>query len=232
MNILITGATKGIGRAIAEKFAKEGFELALCSRSEKDLRQLEKYLRDKYSAKVMWIPCDVSDKKQVKAFAGKVKKKWQRLNVLVNNAGIFQPGNVTDKKEAGLEHLMALNFFSAYFLTRELLSLMQPHRAGHIFNMCSVASLQAYSHGGLYSVSKHALLGFSRALREELKEYHIRVTSVFPGATYTPSWAGINLPESRFMDAKDVADLIFAIFSLSQRSVVEEVVLRPMLGDI
>ncbi len=232
MNVLVTGATKGIGRAIAEKFAKEGAEIAICARNEKDLKQFEKYLADKYSAKVLAVPCDVSDKKQVKAFAGKVKKKWKRLDVLVNNAGIFLPGNVTEKKEAGLEQMMALNFFSAYFMTRELLNLMLPHRSGHIFNMCSVASLKAYSHGGLYSVSKHALLGFSRALREEMKEHNIRVTSVFPGATYTPSWAGVDLPESRFMDAKDVADLIFEIYSLSERSVVEDVVLRPMMGDV
>lgn len=232
MNILITGATKGIGRAIAEKFAAQGAELAVCARTEKDVKALKDALTKKHSVKVIAATCDMADKKQVKAFAATVKKNWKQLDVLINNAGVFLPGKVTEKKEAGMEEIMAANFYSAYYLTREVLSLMLPQRSGHIFNMCSVASLKAYPQGGLYSVSKHALLGLSRALREELKEEGIRVTTLLPGATYTSSWHNSGLPEQRFMDVKDVADLVWDIYSLSERSVVEEVVLRPMLGDI
>lgn len=232
MTILITGATKGIGRAIAEKFAASGFELAICARNAKDLAQFEKYLADAYKAKVLAIPCDVTDRKQIKNFAKKVKKNWKQLDVLVNNAGLFVPGNVTDKEEGVMEELMNVNFYSAYYFTRELLGLMVPHKSGCIFNMCSVASLKAYPYGSCYSVAKHALMGLSRALREELKQHNIHVTALFPGATYTSSWASSGLPEKRFMDVKDLADLIFQIYSLSDRSVVEEVVMRPMLGDI
>lgn len=232
MKVIITGASKGIGRAIAEKFAAEGADIAICARSEKELKSLEKLLTKKYGIHVIAAMHDLSDKKQVKDFAALVKKKWKRLDVLVNNAGTFVPGKVLDEKDGTMEKLMQVNFFSAYHLTREVLSLMLPHRAGHIFNMCSVAGLKAYPNGGSYSISKHALLGFSRALREELKPHHIRVTSLFPGATYTPSWESSGLPEERFMDVKDVAKLIYDIYSLSERAVVEEVVMRPMLGDI
>src|ERR1051325_3579371 len=206
MNVLITGATKGIGLAIAEKFAEQGANIAICARTEKDVLRLKDSLPKRFRVKVIADVCDVADKEQIKKFAVSVKKSWKQLDVLVNNAGIFIPGNVTDKKEAGMEQIMAANFYSAYYLTREMLNLMLPNRSGHIFNLCSVASLKAYPHGSLYSVSKHALLGLSRALREELKEQGIRVTTLLPGAIYTSSWENAGLPEKRFMDVKDIAD--------------------------
>ncbi len=232
MNVIVTGATKGLGRAIAEKFAEEGAQLAVCARSKGDLDALAHQLKSKFDCKVLAVQCDVSEKKQLKAFARKIKKAWKKLDVLVNNAGIFLPGLVIEEEDGLMEDLMKVNLYSAYYLTREVLELMLPNKSGHVFNMCSVAALKAYPNGGSYSISKHALLGFSRALREELKPHNIRVTSLFPGATYTPSWEGSNLPEKRFMDARDIADTIFSIYSLSERSVVEDIVLRPMLGDI
>ena len=109
---------------------------------------------------------------------------------------------------------------------------MIPHREGHIYNMCSVASLQAYENGGSYCISKFALLGFSKVLREEMKTYNIRVTSLIPGAVLTDSWSGTTLPETRFMKPEDVADLVWSIHALSNQTVVEDIVLRPMEGDI
>jgi hypothetical protein len=98
--------------------------------------------------------------------------------------------------------------------------------------MCSVASIMAYGNGGSYSISKFALLGFSKSLREELKPYNIKVTAVLPGATLTDSWGGVDLPESRFSKPEDIADLIYSITQISKNSVVEELVIRPQLGDI
>jgi short-subunit dehydrogenase len=98
--------------------------------------------------------------------------------------------------------------------------------------MCSIASIKAYPNGGSYAISKFALLGFSKVLREELKEYGVRVTAVLPGATRTASWDAIDLPEDRFMRAEDVAETVFSAYSISERSVVEEIIIRPQLGDI
>jgi hypothetical protein len=98
--------------------------------------------------------------------------------------------------------------------------------------MSSIAGLMAYPNGGAYNVSKHALTGYSKTLRDELKEFNIRVTTIYPGATLTDSWSGVDLPESRFMPPNDIAQSIWDVYQLSDRTVVEDIVLRPQLGDI
>ena len=232
MNVLITGATKGIGRAVTEEFASHGAAVAICARNGKELDEFAGHLKAVYGIEVLQKVCDVSNKESVHAFAGHVKKHWEQLNVLINNAGTYLPGRVIDEEEGALEHLIKTNLYSAYNLTRAALPLMLPFKSGHIFNLCSVASLNAYPDGGSYSVSKFALLGFSKALREELKPHKIGVTSLIPGAVLTSSWDGVDLPESRFIDVKDVAKLVYDIYSLSSRTVVEDIVIRPMEGDI
>lgn len=165
-------------------------------------------------------------------FAEVIRSRWSRVDVLVNNAGVFRPGRVCDEAAGTLEFLIEANLYSAYHLTRALLPLMRPYRSGHIFNMCSIASLMAYPNGGSYSISKFALLGFSKALREELKPEGIRVTALLPGATWSDSWRGVELPAERLMQADDIAQLVWAAYQLSPSAVVEELVVRPQLGDL
>jgi short-subunit dehydrogenase len=98
--------------------------------------------------------------------------------------------------------------------------------------MCSIASLQAYANGASYSISKFALAGFSKNLREELKPHNIKVTAVYPGAVYTDSWSGSGVDPNRIMQSRDVAELIFTVSKLSPQACVEEIVLRPQLGDL
>ncbi|MES2621703.1 MAG: SDR family oxidoreductase [Bacteroidota bacterium] len=229
--IVITGATKGIGRAIAEKFAAEGFDLALCARNKDDLKALQSAIGHP-QVKIVVQKCDVSRKDELKAFAETIEKELGAVDVIINNAGIFLPGEVINEKDGTLETLIETNLYSAYHITRMLLPKMMERKSGHIFNMCSVASIQAYPNGGSYSISKFALLGLSKALREELKDYRIKVTSLVPGAVYTDSWAASGLPESRFMKTEDVAKTVWDIYSLSANTVVEEVLLRPVEGDI
>lgn len=103
---------------------------------------------------------------------------------------------------------------------------------GHIFNMCSIASLAAYSNGGSYSISKFALNGFSKNLREEMKPHHIKVTAVFPGAVMTDSWGDYDNSANRIMEAEDIAKMMFASAMLSPQACVEEILIRPQLGDL
>jgi short-subunit dehydrogenase len=232
MKIIITGATKGIGRAIAEKFAAEGFDLAVCARSEADLASFKKDFEGKYGIEVLTKATDMSKKADVLAFADFVKEQWGEVDCLVNNAGVFLPGSVQDEPDGALEKMIETNLYSAYHLTRALLPTMLAKGSGHIFNMCSIASQIAYPNGGSYSISKFALLGFSKVLREELKTKGIKVTAILPGATWSDSWAGVTLPESRLMQANDIAIAVWAAWHMSAAAVVEDIVIRPQVGDL
>lgn len=231
--IVVTGATKGIGRAIAERFAEAGFNIAVCARKHNELEKLKADFSKRFPAvKTYTMPADMADKKQVEAFAAFIKQLAQPVDVLVNNAGYFVPGSIATEKEGSLEDMMNANLYSAYYMTRGLIDQMIAQKSGHIFNMCSIASIKAYANGGSYAITKFALLGFSKCLREELKPANIRVTAILPGATRTASWDGVDLPDERFMSVEDVAETVFSAYSLSQRSVIEEILIRPQLGDI
>jgi len=231
--IVVTGGSRGIGKAIIEKFAASGFDIATCGRDEDELARLRSDIRARFpESNVHYSRADVSVKSDVAGFTDFVAGLKQTVDVLVNNAGYFVPGEITTEPDGTLESMIQANLYSAYHTTRGLAPAMKERRAGHIFNMCSIASIKAYANGGSYAISKFAMLGFSKCLREELKPFGVRVTAVMPGATRTRSWDGAELPEERFMKVEDVAETIYAAWSLSERSVVEEIIIRPQLGDI
>lgn len=230
--IVVTGGTKGIGRAIIHLFADKGFDVITCSRSDADLQVLKDEIESEYPDINFQVHrADLSDRQQIESFVSFVQTHAASVDVLVNNAGVFIPGEVHKEEEGALEQMMEANLYSAYHVTRGLLPSLINSK-GHIFNMCSVASIMPYPNGGSYSISKYALLGFTKVLREEMKEKEVRVTAILPGATYTSSWEGSDLPEERFMSGADVAHSVWGAFALSPRSVVEEILIRPQLGDI
>lgn len=231
-NVVITGASKGIGRAIAAAFAAEGATLFLCARNEVALYQAVAFLQTRYpDAVINARPFDLSKKEQAIAFGNWVNEQG-RVDILINNAGSFVPGAVHNEADTVLEQMMAVNVYSAYHVTRTVLPAMMAAKSGMIFNICSIASLQAYSNGGSYSISKFALLGFSKNLREELKPHNIKVCAVMPGAVLTDSWGGYDNSQHRIMEAEDVAVMIVAATRLSPSAVMEDIVLRPQLGDL
>ena len=232
MNVIITGGSKGLGKAIAEKFAETGNNLFVCSRNEVELYKMMQEILTKYpQCTIKAKPVDLSVKEEVKSF-GNWCLQFGAPDILINNAGQFIPGSVYNEEEGALEKMIEMNLYGAYHLTRLLLPEMMEAKRGHIFNMCSVASIKAYANGGAYSISKFALLGFSKNLREEMKPYNIKVTAVIPGAAYTESWASSGIEEKRFMQAKDIAEMVYAASQLSPQACVEEILLRPQLGDI
>ncbi len=230
--VIITGASRGIGKAIAEKFAAEGQTILLCARNENNLLQAAEELRKQFSqASIKTFAADLAIKKELDLF-GQWCLQQGVPGILVNNAGTYLPGNVWDEPEGNMEQMMNTNFYSAYRLTRLLLPAMIQKKEGHIFNICSVASLHAYEGGGSYSISKFALNGFSQNLRHELKKTGIKVTAVFPGAVMTDTWGEYDNSSNRIMEANDIADMIWAATKLSPQAVVEEIVIRPQLGDL
>jgi short-subunit dehydrogenase len=232
MNVLITGASKGIGRAIAEQFAAAGHTLFLCSRSEKHLYDTVSVLQTQYpGCTIKAKPVDMAKSKEAKDF-GEWCLSFGVPGIVVNNAGQFLPGSVHNEAEGTLERMIEVNLYSAYHLTRTVLPAMITAGQGHIFNICSIASLTAYPNGGSYSISKFALLGFSKNLREELKPHYIKVTAVCPGATMSGSWDGVAIDPRRIMEADDVAKMIYTASQLSAMADVEDIIMRPQLGDL
>ena len=230
---IVTGATQGMGKVIAEKLLAEGFSLAVCARNTEKLAQLEQDWHKRYpDAIIITYRADMSSKEGVAGFAEIVLSKFPHIDLLVNNAGNYLPGTIADEPDGLLEQMIGINLYSAYHLTRKILPGMKERAKGHIFNMCSIASLKAYPNGGSYSISKYALLGFSENLREELKEYGVKVTAICPGATYTPSWEGSDVAPSRIMEAEDIAKMLWSAYNLSAQADVETIVMRPVKGDI
>lgn len=232
MNIIITGASKGLGKAFAKIFAQENNTLLLCARNKIALEATAAEIKTAYPLTAIHTKLvDVSKKQEVKEFANWCLS-FGVPDIVINNAGVFLPGSIHNEDEDLLEHLIETNLYSAYHLTRAVLPQMMQQKRGHIFNICSVASIQAYSNGGSYSISKFAMYGFSKNLREELKPYDIKVTSVIPGAVYTNSWSGSGINENRIMKDEDIAKMVYTASQLSAQTCVEEIVMRPQLGDL
>lgn len=232
MKVLITGASRGIGKAVAEIFAANGHDLFLSSRNEVALYKAMEELQTNYPAvSIKAKAFDLGDKQGAKDL-GSWCLKYAVPDIIVNNAGLFEPGSVHNEPEGVLESQLSINVSSAYHLTRTLLPPMMKRKSGHIFNLCSIASLHAYDNGGAYSISKFAMYGFSKNLREEMKPHNIKVTAVHPGAVLTDSWGDYDNSSSRIMEAMDVAKMIYASTQLSPAACVEDIVMRPQLGDL
>lgn len=228
-SIIISGGSQGIGKALVKKFLESGFQVFTCGRNAEKLE----YLKGEFdNPLLLTFVADLSDKKQVVAFAEWILKQENKIDILINNAGYFLPGQIQNEADGVLESQIEANLYSAYHLTKAILPSMQKSKSGHIFTICSTASITAYTAGGSYCISKFALLGFTKVLREELKTQGIKVTAVLPGATLTPAWDGVNLPDSRFIPAEDIANTIFSASQMATSTVIEEILIRPQLGDI
>lgn len=233
MNIIITGGSKGMGKAMAEKFAADKNNIFICARDEEELKNSSNEIEENYpGSNVKYFKADLSDRQSINEFAKWITDQEIDIDVLINNAGYFIPGSIYNEDEGVLEKMVSINLYSAYHLSRALIPKMIKRKAGHIFNICSIASLNAYANGGSYSISKFALMGFSKNLREELKPFSIKVTAVYPGAVYTSSWAGSGVKPSRIMETMDIASMIYSAAHLSPQACVEEIVIRPLEGDL
>ena len=233
MNIVITGASRGFGKALSEKFASHGHNLYICSRNGVALYKTVDELLTRFpNVEIKAKPFDLGIKEQAKEFGQWILQFDISIDVLINNAGTFIPGSVHNEAEGALEEMIEVNLYSAYHLTRVLLPKMMAQKSGHIFNICSIASFQAYPNGGAYSISKFALAGFSKNLREEMKSHGIKVTTLYSGAAYTDSWAGSNIDPKRVMEASDISEMIYACSRLSPQACPEDIIIRPQLGDL
>ena len=231
--VVITGASQGIGAAIARAFAAEvrDVRLALVARSEANLARVAADCR-KLGARAEVFTCDVSREESVAKMATAVASVFKRVDVLVNNAGKYAGSAFLDTTVAEFDRMIAANLRGLFLVTKAFAPGMVERGRGDIFNMGSIAGIAAYPGAAAYTAAKFGVAGLTKTLRVELKGRGIRVCCVHPGATVSPSWDGSGVPDERMMPAEDVAAAFVALYKMSPRTVVEEIVLRPQLGDL
>jgi short-subunit dehydrogenase len=232
-NAIITGATKGMGHAIAIAFAKEGVNLAVCSRNADDLREFEQELKIANPAiKVVAQLADGSVKEQLLSFAAAAEKELGFISIIVNNLGMFEPVSILDESDTAFDKQMNTNLMPAYHLYRFFGKKMIAAREGHIFSICSVAALDPIASAGTYSITKLALLGLSKVMQREMQPHGVKVTAVIPGSTLTNSWAGTTIDKNKFILPEDIASAIINISKMSVGANVEEIIIKPTTGQV
>ena len=215
---VVSGAGKGIGRAIARTLANSGYTVIACSRTRADLDSL-----NESNPNIIPFVADLSTEHGVEALAHYIRQYCGIPHVIVNNLGVFAVDSMLDTRRETLEAQMQVNFWSTYRLTMPFVQHMAERGSGHIVNICSIASIEAIPYASSYSISKHAQLGFSRVLQSDLKDKGVYVTSIIPGNVDTPSWDGYTGDKSRFIQPDTIARLVVEAVKKQQS---DEIVIR------
>ena len=214
-NCLITGATGGMGKEIVKNLAQKGSNLFLTSKNEKKLQSLSEELEAQYPGiKIQYDECDLSNPEQLPHLIKKIRNKFSSIDILVNCAGIFLLKSLKESTVQDFKNCFRVNNLAPFILSKEFSNDMIEKKWGRIVNIGSSSSYNGFKNGTIYCASKHSLLGFSRALHDELKENNVRVSCISPASTKT-EMAKLSTDQDyeTFLDPKDVAE--FVIFSIS-----------------
>jgi sepiapterin reductase len=237
--IIITGAGKGIGRAIALEFAQaskmhKGFKpaLILASRTISDLESVAAECRS-FGATADIFQVDIANTAQIERLVNTTVERYGSIDCLVNNAGVGRFKPLTEMTEEDFDYTMSTNLKGTFFLTQRVFGLMEKRRSGHIFFITSIAAEMAFKSSSIYCMSKFAQKGLVEVMRLYAKTCNVRITNVMPGAVYTPMWGEVpDAMKSVMMRPEDIAGPVVGAYFMPQRTSVEELVLRPVCGDI
>ena len=229
---LITGASRGIGLAIAHALAQQGCHLILTSREEMALRKIGRELT-RQKIRVLTHPCDVRDPYAVDDLFRAIRREFRRIDIVVNNAGIGHPNRTVDKLPYPLwKDVLATNLDGTFLITQAALRMIP--RGGTIVNNLSIAATRVFAGSAAYNASKHAALGLTNTLREELRRKGIRVIGLMPGATATDIWKTLwpEAPRKKMMSAETVAKAVVEAIVLPANATVETLEILPSAGTL
>jgi 3-oxoacyl-[acyl-carrier protein] reductase len=227
---LVTGASRGIGLAIARALAAEGCNLVITSRNQNHLKQAS---REVAGVRALAQACDVSDTRSVQVLFGALKKEFGRLDVLINNAGISHAMAPVEKLSIEVwEKVLATNLTGMFLVTRAAIPLMG--KGATIVNNLSVAAEGTFAGESAYCASKHGAMGLTNTLREEVRPKGIRVIALMPGPTDTEIWNQFwpDAPRQKMMSPETVAAAVVSALVLPANSTVEELTVAPTAGEL
>lgn len=225
MNIIISGATRGIGRAIAKELATKKHQLTLIARNSADLEDLKKELEGNTSVAI--FSCDLSNMEESSQLKHRINS-LSDTDVLINNLGIFETNPADQIQLNELQKMLDVNLYSAINLSSLIVEDMKEKENGIIINMASVMAHLAAPFAANYSISKHAFKGWNDALREELRQHGVRVCAIYPGAVNTSSWDGIEVNRDAMIQPEDIAKLVASLLEMNYNTLVEEIKLSPL----
>ncbi len=235
-NIWITGASSGIGKAIAVGLINSGANLILSASAEKSFIDLKKEISSEKLEHILFLPFDIAKVSNIKNAYKIIEEKFGHIDILVNNAGlaIFKRLLVLSEEEFDLT--LNVNLKGAYFMCQAVLPAMIQRKSGMIINLSSVAAIKSYTNSTAYSASKAGMLLMSRCLRDEVRNDGIKVIDVLPGATHTDIWSkeAIEKYSERMMSPENIAKIIINAIesSIGNNAVIEEIIIRPISGDL
>ncbi|MGH2569309.1 MAG: SDR family oxidoreductase [Bacteroidota bacterium] len=224
---LVTGAGRGIGRAIATTLAGEGSSVVLVARTESELETVRREIEGR-GGKAFVLPSDITKPDEVKRVFEEVASKFQRLDILVNNAGIGHFAPVKDLSLGDFDAMWNLNMRGLFLCTQQAIRMMESQKSGAIVNLSSLAGKNAFVNGAGYDATKWALMGFAKCLMLEVREQNIRVITVCPGSVDT-SFSHPKEPAKtdKLIHPQDVADIVLSALITPARSMVSEIDIRP-----
>ena len=226
---LVSGATGGIGSSIAHALAAAGCDLFLTSTNETELKKLRNALLE-YDVSVSYQSGSLTDKSRVYDIIGSAKQNFGQIDVLINSAGIFPNGALFDVDDDLFDNTLDINFRSVFIFTREFAKEMVSNQWGRIVNIGSSSCYSGFANTSMYCASKHALLGFTRSIHDELKQHNVRAYCVSPSSTQSKmGMATENQDYSTFLNPDDVAKYVVFVISFDSNIMSEEVFLKRMI---
>jgi NAD(P)-dependent dehydrogenase (short-subunit alcohol dehydrogenase family) len=224
---LVTGAGRGIGRSISLTLADAGAQVVVCARTVSQIEEVQHEIIEA-GGKAVAIPADISDERDVNALFGNIDRTFNKLDIVVNNAGIGVFKNMVNFSMKEYDHLMSVNLRGTFLCCRKAVRTMIPNKKGYIINIVSAAGFRGYAGQSAYGASKHGIMGFTKALAIEAQEHNVRVSAILPGAVDTgliPD-ARPDIAKADLIQPADIARTVLFLLSLSDHVAIDQIYIR------